>query len=323
MNRWNTAIYRLLCVIGWSLVAVSLAGFGGRLWWIFDLFSHFRVQYGIGLIMTASVLAFRHRWKNSLIFSIFAVLNLALVVPVFFGNTIAPAGAVKVKAVVINVEGENSRFELVDRFVRESKADIILFEEVNRKWFTRLKLYKSMFPYVAHSLREDNFGIALFSRYPLVRSEIVPLGIARFPSIFVDVEIGGRVLRVLGTHAPPPVCQKFFIMRNYHFSQLPLVLAKQLELDANSAGTNKSTVLMGDLNASPWCHYYRRLTRETGLYNSSRGHGIFPTWHARKPPFMIPIDHVLLSPDLVCTKKRIGPYIGSDHLPVLVDIAIP
>jgi len=58
------------------------------------------------------------------------------------------------------------------------------------------------------------------------------------------------------------------------------------------------------------------------LKDSSLGWGIQPTWPAMFLPLRIPIDHCLVSPDLKIVRRKIGRDIGSDHLPLLVDLGL-
>ena len=81
-------------------------------------------------------------------------------------------------------------------------------------------------------------------------------------------------------------------------------------------------MLLGDLNASPWSYPFRRLLRDTGLLNSMRGWGVQPTWPAPLGPLGIPIDHVLHSEEIRITRRSTGPWIGSDHLPLIIEFAI-
>jgi endonuclease/exonuclease/phosphatase (EEP) superfamily protein YafD len=37
----------------------------------------------------------------------------------------------------------------------------------------------------------------------------------------------------------------------------------------------------------------------------------------------IPLDHCLVSPELAVVDRRRGPHVGSDHLPLLIEIQLP
>ena len=58
---------------------------------------------------------------------------------------------------------------------------------------------------------------------------------------------------------------------------------------------------------------------EGGLINSQRGFGVQATWPvAGGFAPRIPLDHCLHSPDLATVDRRMGPAVGSDHLPLVV-----
>jgi endonuclease/exonuclease/phosphatase (EEP) superfamily protein YafD len=80
-------------------------------------------------------------------------------------------------------------------------------------------------------------------------------------------------------------------------------------------------LLLGDLNVTPWNRHFRLLLERTGLRDSSRGRGVQPTWPAGSLLFAIPLDHGLHSPDIAILQRRIGGDVGSDHLPVIIDVA--
>ena len=62
--------------------------------------------------------------------------------------------------------------------------------------------------------------------------------------------------------------------------------------------------------------------RQTGLVDSSRGRGLQSTGPVRPLGLRIPIDHCLVSAGVVVHDKQIGPDVGSDHLPLMVDLAV-
>jgi endonuclease/exonuclease/phosphatase (EEP) superfamily protein YafD len=63
---------------------------------------------------------------------------------------------------------------------------------------------------------------------------------------------------------------------------------------------------------------FRDFLATTGLKDSRVGFGWQPTWPTGSMSLRIPIDHVLVEPDLVVLERQVGPDIGSDHLPVRV-----
>ena len=83
------------------------------------------------------------------------------------------------------------------------------------------------------------------------------------------------------------------------------------------------TIVAGDMNATPWSHAFRAVLRAGDLENSQRGYGLelsFPT--NASPIFQVPIDHVLVSECVGIGKRQIGPDLGSDHRPVIVDLVL-
>ena len=73
--------------------------------------------------------------------------------------------------------------------------------------------------------------------------------------------------------------------------------------------------ILGDLNVSPWSPHFGGLLRESGR-------GVQATWPTNLAPMRIPIDHCLVSPDVSVVGRRVGPDVGSDHFPIVVDVQI-
>ena len=75
---------------------------------------------------------------------------------------------------------------------------------------------------------------------------------------------------------------------------------------------------------TPWSPYYKGMIRESGLKNARQGYGVKATWSGIPSPVaMLPLDHVLLSPEFAVRDFRVGPDIGSDHRPLVVEVAVP
>lgn len=83
-----------------------------------------------------------------------------------------------------------------------------------------------------------------------------------------------------------------------------------------------STLIAGDFNLPGWTFQLRRLEAALGL--ERRSHAL-PSWPAslddrRNPVPLLPIDHLFAGRDWTVIDIRRGPYLGSDHYPLVVDL---
>jgi endonuclease/exonuclease/phosphatase (EEP) superfamily protein YafD len=90
---------------------------------------------------------------------------------------------------------------------------------------------------------------------------------------------------------------------------------------ALAAKESGPVVVAGDLNMSPWSPFFSRLVKASGLTDSEPGFGFQPTWPTYQPILYLPLDHVLVSRDVIVADRRTAADVGSDHLPVVIDIA--
>jgi endonuclease/exonuclease/phosphatase (EEP) superfamily protein YafD len=289
----------------------TLVAFLGRFWWFFDLFSHFRVQYLAGLALTGAVLLALGRWKPALAAGLLACINLAYVAPLYLGAPPrAPGDDPGLRAVVFNVGRAHP--DSVRPFLRSVDADIVVLLEIDRGWVGALEELAKTNPHVCTRVRQDSFGIGLYSRLPLTEARIAEIGRADVPSVLAMARTEAGPLRIIGTHPVPPIGARLSRRRNRQLRQL-----------AGHVPPDMSTILLGDLNNTPWNHHFRALLRRSGLQDSARGFGVQPTWPTAHFLLRVPIDHCLHSPDLRVLRRRVGPDLGSDHYPVIVDLLLP
>lgn len=302
----------ILLLVGMTVLtcAVSLAGFLGQWWWVFDLASHFRVQYVVVLLLTCAILvSLRHRGFAA-VAGAFAILNLSLIATMY----LPPPGSSKsaadgARALLVNVNTANTHYQAVLDLVARCDPDLLVILEVDDRWMSELQQLTAHYPHSISRPRSDHFGIALYSKHPFVTSEIVTVGQHHLPSVLVKTKIAGHEMFIFGTHALPPVSAGHARLRDKHLEEIAAMLTS---LDA-------PVLLLGDLNTTPFSYSFRRLLGESGLIDGSRGMGYQPTWPAGAFPLLIPIDHCLHSRDLGIRSKETGPAVGSDHYPVIVD----
>lgn len=302
-----------LLLLRCATVAVTMAtllGLLARLHWRLELFCHFRVQYAAILLILSGLLLLARQIKWAAVAIIMLAFNLACVLPVYIGNSPQNDSNFALRTVQFNVYAHNRNRQEVLDFLKEANADVILLLEVTPDWEIDLEPLSEDFPFSCIEAQKGNFGIALFSRFPLIDT-VTLAGPSR--SFLTDVEVGDRRITVIGTHPWPPRSVEMARGRN---DQLQ-------ELAALAANESDPVILMGDLNITPWSPYFGNLLQESKLKDSRVGFGIHPTWPSFLATMRIPIDHCLVSQSIDVKNRHVGPDLGSDHYPVICELAIP
>ncbi len=296
--------------LGVLCVTTALALFA-RNHWLADLLANLRMQQLIGLAAVVVLAAMYRRWRVVVV----AIALLALHLP-SFGSAIAPSGAglaerkSQLTITFANVLSRNTRHDEILADLTRREPDVIVILELNRRLAE--KMTAALSTSHAHSLlRPDdagNFGIGLFSKYPLGDEEIVKsdLGIE---SILATVTTADQDYRIIGTHPIPPMGAERFAARNSQLDQLALRVKR---FRSNSPQT--PVVLVGDLNLTPWSPWFTDLERTSGLVRARDSFDVTPTWYALHSfAFGLMLDHGLISSDLFCISHDVGNDIGSDH----------
>ena len=300
----------------------TLLNYLGDRYHAFELLTHFRLQYlGVSLISGAALMLLsdsdrRRLWVLPIL--LLTALNGLPVIPYYVPNKpVESANGPSLRVLNANVLISNTQYERLAQLIQREAPDLVALEEVDATWLTVLEptLHHS-YPYRKLVPLDSPFGIALYSKLPLSGVQVKFFGNAYrgrlFPSILAQVRYGGqKTLSVLVTHPLPPMSG--FEVRN---SQLA-------DIAAQRAGFGNNLVVVGDLNISQWSPYFSRFIAATGLRDSQRGFGVQPSWPADIPLLRVPIDHVLVSPGIAVLNRRLGPDIGSDHLPVIADLQVP
>jgi endonuclease/exonuclease/phosphatase (EEP) superfamily protein YafD len=301
-----------------AVALAAVGGLAGRAWWLFALAGTFRVQYFWGLLLgTALLLATGRRYA-----AFFAAMLLAfhgwLLLP-FLATPSGPrlpqgtsAEPVRLRVVTLNVWARNVQHERVIDFLRQSSADIVVLEEVYPAWVPHLKALEADWPHHSSLTREVRYGMAIFSRWPLerARNEFLSEGA---PVIAARVLVPETPLAIFGVHLSRPLTRAGSLRQAQQLAELPgLLKDKSLE-----------QIVLGDFNAAPWNPRFCDFLSQAGLTDSRLGFGVHSSWPSGLPAALrIPIDHCLVSKNIRVVRHQLGPSVGSDHLPVIVDLEI-
>jgi endonuclease/exonuclease/phosphatase (EEP) superfamily protein YafD len=304
----------ILGVIAAGTAVLSLVGFLGRWWWMFDLASHFRVQYFLLLLLLAVIFGLGRQPRAALGAASFSLLNLILVAALYFPTSIDTThGHGSYRLLFANVLQANSNHADILNLIHSSDPDFIVLVETNQAWLQALQDLQENYPYKMSAVREDNYGLSVFSRFPFEQAEMRNFGEAGVPSIVVRLNLNHRWVTLIGTHPPPPKGPNRSGFRNVQLMHLA---------DFAAAQTQDHVLLCGDLNLTPWSPHFKQVLQRGGLTDSQAGFGLQPSWPVDWPLFRVPIDHCLVSPDVHIRSRALGPAVGSDHFPLIVDFAL-
>jgi endonuclease/exonuclease/phosphatase (EEP) superfamily protein YafD len=236
------------------------------------------------------------------------------------------------KVMTCNVGNGRAAPERLTRVLRDSGADLVGIQELSNGQAEAISEslikeypYQAMFP--------GGFaGKATLSRFPILASEQLHLSTVR-PDLQTVIDLGEIMLTFLVAHPPPP---------RPHWSGLKFDAQtwKQIRRLAELTIQQHPAILLGDFNLADWWGEYAYL-RSTGLKDaffeagSERGH----TLPRRIGPWkrflalnrllsglrlfpMVRVDYIWYTEPLLCQKAWVGEDTGSDHLPVLAEMAL-
>ncbi|HSK07270.1 MAG TPA: endonuclease/exonuclease/phosphatase family protein [Acidimicrobiia bacterium] len=295
------------------IAAVSLASFAGRWVWWLDVLANFRAQYVVVLLVAGLAIA-ASRWRRTgLGILAVALINLLFVAPLYVGSPGDPvAGAPDVRVMSLNLLSTNESYNEVIEYIAAADPDVVLLHEASRPWEVAIESAGLDYEIVRGRSDQLIFGTLVLTRDPV---EAVSYGFAeraaRAIALTYQPEGWPVPVQILSSHPLAPTTAERAGLRD-----------AQLAFAADWASEQEGAFLVvGDLNASPWSWPFRRLVGEGTLRNSQLGFGLQASFPADTFFLLrVPIDHLLHSDQLRVRDRRLGPVLGSDHFPLIVDL---
>ncbi len=296
------------------LTGASCVGFMGRLWWVFDLANHFRVQYLV-LACTGAVVAAFFRRRGPLVLLLACVsVGLYLIYPFYAGYRVGSSdvslGPERLRVATINVNVNNRNQADLREVIAKGSPDVFFVLEYSEFWQTALRSLEAEYPHTIQIPGEGSFGMAAYSRLPFVERRVLGLEQPAFAAIELHVMHSDIEWTLIGIHVVPPVSFDASALRNRQFT----------ELAEHVHGKPGPIAVLGDLNCTSWSPFFDELLAASGLRDTQLGRGVQPTWPDHLPVLGIPIDHCLVSRDVDLGLRRVtGPF-GSDHRGLSVEL---
>lgn len=312
-----------------AIAALSLLA---RHWWVADLIANLRVQLIFGLMGTTVLLTIIRSWRPVVLMTIVTLWQATFLLSACQNNSNSSLLSQSIDSLPIgenlpglrvflaNVLTRNLHHDQIIAQIEAADPDVIVILELSSQLRDVMQMeFGTSHEYVIAEYQDDgNFGIGLWSRYPLTEARIFHLNSQYLPSIEANVECHTRTIRVFATHPLPPVGVRNFQNRNQHLA----LLAKRIQEQRNAAPMRPILVL-GDLNMTPWSPLFQDFLTQTELQSAAAGCGLRPTWYRWNAfPFGLILDHGLHSSDVLCKDRRILPANGSDHRAVVFDFSL-
>jgi endonuclease/exonuclease/phosphatase (EEP) superfamily protein YafD len=303
----------LLLVPAVAVSLAALAGFAGSLWWGFDLLSNLRPQYAV-LGTAAGVGLIIGKWRKSgaVVLSI-GLVNAVLVGLLWVPPSGAPVASGETFTVMsFNVRAANEARAGVFDFIGRTRPDVVFLHETTSLWEDAAEAVG--LDYQIYTVGQPGL---IFSTMVLAPPDatLESFGFATAEPRAVEAvfEVDGARVAVLGIHPLSPITAERAALRDAQMTWAA-------DWAAESTGP---AVVTGDLNATQWSHVWRSFTSRSGFRDSTRGFGIQPSFPMDGNPLIrVQIDHLLHSSQLVTVDRRLGPRLGSDHAPVIVELAV-
>jgi endonuclease/exonuclease/phosphatase (EEP) superfamily protein YafD len=308
----------LLAVCGLPAVLLTCAawfafliGYLGTFAWLFDLFANFRVQY-LGLFAVCVIaLTIARRRKMAIVALLGVAVTTASMASYFQERAQAVPFDGGFRLLTFNTWFRNDDLARIANFLEHSRADVIVLQEVDLARLSELTGMMRSYPHHVATPKVRR-GLVIFSRTPLTDIEHfeIPARVTRITR--AKVHWNGAGIAIVGAHLRWPISPGKARQRAWELG----MIAERVRRETGPV------LVAGDFNLTPWSGFFARFVEQSGLADCAFGQGLLATWPSQVLPLRIRIDHCFASSHWKVRNVDVGQKLGSDHLPVTVDLEL-
>ena len=291
-------------------IGVVVGVVGAPLHWSFDLLGQFLLPAFAVALVIVPIAAFA-RWPAVAgAAALVAIAAYALARPSITPPEPVASDAPRFRVLLFNMWFGNKRLSDVEQLIKREDADLVVILESSVRARNALKAVTNVYPY-RFDCTASGCDVIMFSRARLLPQTIARTSdVNRSPYVTVGTDIAGCRLTLIATHMTRP-----FPNRPYGSQR-----EQAWEIGGVVGSIVGAKLVLGDFNAAPWGYVVRTIETRGRVRAATGSAG---TWPSVLPgQLRIPIDHMMAGPGLSFVSRTVLPSAGSDHLPVLAEIAV-
>jgi endonuclease/exonuclease/phosphatase (EEP) superfamily protein YafD len=302
----------LICLLALGVLS-SARFFDDADYWLMDIASNFPVQYAFIALILFSICLWKKIFPMAVLAGLLFVFNADVLVDTGRSAQAAIQAETTFKVYSANIYQSNNDLSGLSALLQETAPEIVVLLEVRPEHVEQIRPAIQHYPYsiVNTSFAAYGIGMVVLSKFPILDHHLTKLSEHGNAIIEAKLEINKKPVMFYGIHAQRPGVDNFD-ERKEQFIALAHQISKQ----------TLPVIAAGDLNSTPFTPNFRKLIEISGLRDSRTGFGWQPSWPTYIPFFWIPIDHILVSPEVHVHKRATGSRIGSDHYPVFAELSI-
>ncbi|MCB2053440.1 MAG: endonuclease/exonuclease/phosphatase family protein [Geminicoccaceae bacterium] len=299
--RWSAAL-GIFALVAAFTAAPFLSPYSAKA----DLATQFLLQGSVFTALALLVAVLRRHWRAGAALAACFALQLFVIQPPITPRP-AEAGHDTLRLVFANVWARNDARPQAVEVLKGLDADILVMAEFVDGWDADGRSMTADYAERADCGERPGCDVVVLSRFP-IESRLAPEHKKHFSTVLARIATPLGPLDVIGAHVVQPLP-----LGRVHLQEQHAQLLRDL-----AAGRDRPVVMVGDFNAVPWGRIIQTIEAGTDL---RAARGLEGTWHADLPwPMRIPIDHVLVGPDLQIARREVIDVPGSDHKGVLVEL---
>jgi len=320
--RHRNISFTALLFVGGLASLIALVGQFGRVYEAADWVNHFMpfwVAGGLAASTGLLLLSGRPRMIGVVFMVWLAVTGGARLWEASPSPTVGAVDQPRLRIVQFNVLKTNTQPNLAAAWILARNADVVVLEEAAADGARIIRLLRPTYPHAIDCLGgSGRCSTLILSRTPFLEEG----GLARgdpenrktFSAVWAHLGLPWSGTTVVGVHFGRP----------WPFGDQRHQLG-QLAAFANASDRDR-LIVVGDFNQTPWTYAMARQDRALRLQRFS---GSSPTWPVRPLPApltgttppVLAIDHIYGGRCWRAHSVQRGPALGSDHRPIVADLA--